>query len=80
MFWCSKYNTYIPCEGGDVELKKSLQEQEKNDKKVQNLSSLDASLLNSNELNVEKSSKTVDNTEVCHFVLSFYIMLFCLNF
>uniref|UniRef100_A0A914MKL1 Zinc finger CCHC domain-containing protein 7 n=1 Tax=Meloidogyne incognita TaxID=6306 RepID=A0A914MKL1_MELIC len=28
MFWCSKYSTYIDCSGGDLELKRSLQEEE----------------------------------------------------
>lgn len=35
-FWCSRYSTYIPCEGGDMELKKRLQEEEKEDFKTRN--------------------------------------------
>ncbi|KAH7697230.1 G-patch domain containing protein, partial [Aphelenchoides avenae] len=29
MFWCAKYSTYIPCEGGDLEMKKRLQDVDK---------------------------------------------------
>jgi RNA-binding protein 5/10 len=27
MFWCAKYSTYIPCDGGDAEMKQRLQEE-----------------------------------------------------
>ncbi|KAI1704125.1 RNA-binding protein 5 [Ditylenchus destructor] len=36
MFWCSKYSTFISCEGGDIELKKRLQEEEKDEQKIRN--------------------------------------------
>uniref|UniRef100_A0A915DVB9 RNA-binding protein 5 n=1 Tax=Ditylenchus dipsaci TaxID=166011 RepID=A0A915DVB9_9BILA len=36
MFWSSKYSTYIPCEGGDLELKKRLQQEEKDDQRIRN--------------------------------------------
>jgi hypothetical protein len=29
MFWCSTYNTYINCEGGDLKLKAQLQDDER---------------------------------------------------
>lgn len=34
MFWCSNYNTYIDCDGGDLVLKQKLQEDEQNSKKL----------------------------------------------
>lgn len=54
MFWSNKYSTYIPCEGGDLELKKSLQEQEKIDSGAQVTSSTSENL-----------SKPFDKVEVC---------------
>jgi hypothetical protein len=29
MFWCSKFSAYINCEGGDLEMKTRLQEEER---------------------------------------------------
>ncbi len=33
-FWCARYSTYIPCEGGDVERKLRLQEEEKAERAI----------------------------------------------
>lgn len=34
MFWSQKYNTYINCQSGDIELKKKLMEEERQTKQL----------------------------------------------
>lgn len=55
MFWSSKYGTYIPCEGGDQDLKKRLQADEKNEQKIRNAAVISAS---------PKSATTFNNDQV----------------
>ncbi|KAL3121785.1 hypothetical protein niasHT_002013 [Heterodera trifolii] len=67
MFWSSKFSTYITCEGGDLELKRKLQEEERQSQQISQSAVISAPPSSVDDFDKEQQlkldAKALSNTE-----------------